>query len=361
MNMVNDMNDRSSIILNVHSKEDLKQLENNNAIEYINLDLSNIDREIIAYFIENGQKYFYSDITMDKKGYHYVDHKTFTEGENVITKIITKMPEGLSTLEKSRYLYIQIGTILSYDINILPEKNDQFDYYRMNSLNNIWNALSKGKAINHSVVKIYFYLCVRCGISCEIQTINSYEYKLNQITIENQESFLTDLTKDIPNIQAHFKTKYFTHYNDDSNMDKKIGYIKEEYNDILLDALLKKMSYKDENILGNILYTSQNVLDIRNIKPIELSSLLTNIFQKYFPGNQITINNLYLNDIYKNKEHFLLLSDNKRFYSFNYRSNSFWEISKEELEKEIESNRIGIYLNETIPQIGKKRTNGILL
>ena len=72
------------------------------------------------------------------------------------------------------------------------------------------------------------------------------------------------------------------------------------------------------------------------------------IFNKYCPNYEITINNLYINNSY-HKEHFILITNHKKYYSYNYSRNSFVEIPKEELTKNIESKRIGMYLNEKIP------------
>ena len=76
------------------------------------------------------------------------------------------------------------------------------------------------------------------------------------------------------------------------------------------------------------------------------------IFTKYCPNYEISINNLYIQNLY-NKEHFILITNNKKYYSYNYTRNSFVEIPKEELTKNLESKKIGTYLNEKIPFIVK--------
>ena len=44
----------------------------------------------------------------------------------------------------------------------------------------------------------------------------------------------------------------------------------------------------------------------------------------------------------------------EKYYSYNYNRNSFVEISKEEIIKNIETKKIGIYRNEKIPFITKE-------
>ena len=69
----------------------------------------------------------------------------------------------------------------------------------------------------------------------------------------------------------------------------------------------------------------------------------------------ISINNLFINDTYNEREHFVLISYSNKYYSFNYIRNSFVEISSEEIIKNIENNKIGIYENEIIPKISIKK------
>ena len=61
---------------------------------------------------------------------------------------------------------------------------------------------------------------------------------------------------------------------------------------------------------------------------------------------------IYIQNLY-NKEHFILITNNKKYYSYNYARNSFVEIPKEELTKNLETKKIGTYLNEKIPFIVK--------
>ena len=84
-----------------------------------------------------------------------------------------------------------------------------------------------------------------------------------------------------------------------------------------------------------------------------MSVIYENIFNKYCPNYEIKINNLYIQNS-ANKEHFILIAYDKKYYSYNYARNSFVEIPKEELTKNIETKKIGTYLNEKIPFIIKE-------
>ena len=220
----------------------------------------------------------------------------------------------------------------------------------LNTINNIWGALTNLKGTNISYTKIFYYLCRILDINNEIIYTSEHGHLANKIELDDT-TFITDITKDIPFIQAKFQTKYFGNYNDDIDLDKKIKYIKDTYNDILLANKLKKFNFNKENPLANILNIIENIININDMGPIELGTILDIIFQKYCPSNHIVINNLYTIDIHNNQEHFILISDQENYYSYNYRMNKFLKIPAIDLERNIENKKIGIYLNEIIPNL----------
>ena len=158
-----------------------------------------------------------------------------------------------------------------------------------------------------------------------------------------------DLTTDVPFIEAGFKTRNFSNYNDELELDKKIGYIKDNYNETKIDKSLKTLNYNDDNFVLEFLINTQKLIKVDNIKPIELGIIYDILFHKYHPDANIIINNLYINDIYNNKEHFILISYNNMHYSYNYNKQTFIKISEKELINNIENEKIGIYLIEDVP------------
>ena len=331
---------RESIIITINRYEDLEKIDDN--IKYINLNIKNIDKKIIEFLKENGKNYYYSDSINNKDGYIYVDYNTFIIGNNVIDKIISNIPSNLSKLEISKYLYISIGKLISYDINIIPDKNEIINYSNLNTINNIWGALSNLKATNQSYCKLYLYLCSLFNIDCEIITINNMGVLANKLTIDNN-TLIVELTADIPFIQAGYKTKYFSDYNDDIEIDRKINYILDNYNEIKLEKILKNNDNNMLNILSNI----QTILNISNMEPISLEVILTMIFSKYYSNMNIKINNFYINNK-NNKKHFIVITHKDNYYSYNYNKNTFIEISEKNLYDNLESEKIGIYQKENI-------------
>ena len=343
------MKKQSILNLNISSINDITKIEE--SCKYIDLDLTNYSSEVINYFLKNGSNYMYSEIINNKKGYVYVDYEIFARGEHIIDLIYQNMPQNLNELAKAKYLYISLGSLVGYDINTDIEKNDDYSYSFQSTTDSIWGTLAKGKCSNISIVKIYYYLCKISNINCEI--IKSENDYYNKIIINNT-TLIIDLYKDIPYIQSKFKTKYFSNYNDDIELDKTIRYIKNNYCEVLIDESLKELNFNKENILPSILNKTQNIIDITNIEPSCLSIIYNLIFTKYCPDYNISINNLYLNDIYNKHDHFILISHNKLHYSYNYKTKSFIQMAHSNIINNIEKGRIGIYLNEKIPNINER-------
>lgn len=345
--MVKNMKDNPPVIMKISSMKDIEKLKKTENVKYINLDITQPNLEVIYYLIENGQNYSYSDLIDGKKGYIYVPYETFKRSQLFILDIMDSIKENLSEIEIARYLYIVIGKNIGYDINVLPDKNETFNLSIINTINNIWGAIESSKGTNISFTKIYLYLCRLMNIDCELITVSKLGYLKNKLTIANQ-NIITDITQDIPYIQASFKTKNFLGYNDNIKLDQKINYISHNYSEVLIEEALKNLDYKDDKVIAEILSKTQTIINASNIKPIELGIIYELIFSKYCPNYNISINNLFINNLYHNKDHFIIISYKNLYYSYNYIKKSFVEIAYSDIIKNIETKKIGVYLNENI-------------
>ena len=142
---------------------------------------------------------------------------------------------------------------------------------------------------------------------------------------------------------------HFTPYNSDLDLDKKVKYIKNKYTNTIIDKSLKNIDYTKENCIEDILYKTQNILNIEFIKPVELSIIYEYIFNKYCPNYSIKINNLFLNN--SSKHHFIMISYNNEHYSYNYKKKTFVKVNDLDLIDNIQNGKIGLYLDELIPNI----------
>ena len=343
------MKDSSQIRMNINSMDDIKRLEQSKNVKYVNLDIMNPNLEVIYYLIDHGQNYSYSEQIDDQNGYIYVSYDIFKQSQIFILDIINSIPIELNELEIARYLYITIGKNLGYDINSLPDKNEIFSLKTMNIINNIWGSISITKGTNASFSKLYLYLCRLMNINCQLTVTSRLGYLKNQLTIDRH-NIIVDITQDIPYIQAGFKTNHFTGYNDNLVLDRRISYIKDDYSEAKLEITLRNLDYSNPDIFKNILLRTQQIIEANKLKPIELGIIYEYIFTKYCPNFDISISNLYIHNL-NNKEHFILITNDDKYYGYNYTRISFVEISKEEIIKNIENQKIGMYQNESIPYI----------
>ena len=340
------MKNTHSLVISVSNKKDIDKIKENT--KYINIDITNIDHDVIDYFLKNGSNYLYSEIIDETKGYIYVTHEEFSLAESIIDVIFANMPDGLNKLEQSRYLYITIAKYVFFDINIIPEKNETYSFHLTSKINNLWGSFSSGRITSSSVSKIYYYLCRRLDINISIEEDKTNKESYNKLTIDNL-VLNVNLFKDIPYIQNNMETRYFNQYNNDIDLDKKIKYIKNKYTDVLIDSSLKNIDYTKENCIEDILSKTEKIINIDNIKPVELSIIYEYIFSKYCPNYNIKINNLYLNN--KEKTHFIMISYNDVHYSYNYKKKSFVKVNDNDILDNIKIGKIGLYLNEFIPNI----------
>lgn len=333
---------KGNLIVVINSYDDISNIDD--TTKYININIDNYDKKVIDYFVNNGHNYSYSDIIDNKLGYAYISYDIFVKAEKVIDDIVSAC-DNLDLINKVRYVYISLGKILSYDINILPDKNESFSFEMECSLNNIWGSIYNKKCTNIVSVRVLHYLFRILGIDDVI--VYNDDLVFNKIKIDGF-NYTVNLYDDLPFIQAGFRTEYFSNYNDDRELDKSIGYIDSDYNDILLDNKLRGLSRKDSEYFSKLLSIIQNTLDISKISSLELGIICNLIFVKYLSMEDIHINNLFVNSIYNSQEHFILITYNNIYYSYNYKLGKFVVINSDDLINNINSNRVGIYLGEEV-------------
>lgn len=340
------MKNTKSLVVAVSTMKDIEKIKKDT--KYINIDITNCTHDVIEYFMNKGQKYLYSEIINNVPGYIYVNYEDFYKAENIITKIYLNMPNDLNKLETARYLYTSLAKYVFFDINIDPSKNETYSFSLTNSINNLWGSLSAGRVTDISIAKIYYYICKRLDLDISLEINEDTKEAYNKLIIDNL-VMNVDLFIDIPYIQVSMKTKNFTPYNDDLELDKKIKYIKTKYTNALIDKSLKNIDYTKENCIRDILNKTQNILDIDNIKPVELSIIYEYLFNKYCPNYNVKINNLYLNN--QEKNHFIMISYNNDHYSYNYKEKTFIKVNDYDLIDNLKTGKIGLYLDEFIPNI----------
>ena len=333
---------KESIIVNIESIKDIEKIGKDT--KYINLSIDKVGSDVVDYFLVNGGNYLYSDSVNNVNGFIYVDYDIFVSSEKIIDNIIDSMPSNLSVIEKIRYIYIYLGKILSSDININEDKNERVSFSNISTINNIWGSINKRKTNSLVISKIFMYVCNRIGIKSEL--VNSSVNNIgNKVYLDKNNYIIVNLFNDLPYIQGGFILKYFDKYCEDKKMDKKLGYISEEYTDYYLSKTLSKINYLDDNVVDIILSLTEKIIDIESIGTMELSKIYKDIFDKYLPNYDVRINNFYVVDNIE-KKHFIVINYGEDYYSYNYNKKCFMNIKYEDIYNNLEKHLIGIYNDE---------------
>ena len=131
--------------------------------------------------------------------------KEFFEGEEIFGTILKEMNPSWTEKQKYRYLYNSIGSMLSYDLNLLAhtEYSGLHDKYARN----IFTAMSKNWGICSSFAAGYDYLCYRSGLESQVLSEDDHDYVI--ITDSEEKDYLTDPTFDSVALKFGMKTKNF--------------------------------------------------------------------------------------------------------------------------------------------------------
>lgn len=254
-----------------------------------------------------------------------------------INNIILNIPKNASSLEKVRFVYLQLGFLFSYDYRIAYDNKYLYNGIKNNNyirkyqtclqiseiLNNILNTIDGVKST---------------VISRKIDNLRgtyTHDHVANKVEVENNgitSYYLLDLTLDLFYIQSGLKTRHFgfetdkySTYDiipqiDNIEMDKKLDIPANWFNTDELVTEIKKEFY----ILENKLDPSQLI----NSKLDKINLLLKN-FHGYYEGKQF-INYLFkeiLQTEYKEYNLFFLkdnIIDLKTCFKISYKGYTKW-------------------------------------
>lgn len=129
----------------------------------------------------------------------------------IAEQIIRKMPSGLSKLEQARYIYLQLGKMVTFDENywFANTKAKQKIYKSAQKVKD-FSQVSDGRVICVSLANLYNNMMKRIGIEAEVKEVERPKppHTYSIITIDNK-VYRTDLQADLKYIQSRRRTKYF--------------------------------------------------------------------------------------------------------------------------------------------------------
>lgn len=172
----------------------------------------------------------------------------------IAEQILRKMPQGLSKLEQARYIYIQLGQMVSFDEEYwLGNSKTKKRIYTSAQRVKDFKDLSENKIICVSLSKLYNDLLNQIGIKA-VQQKEEGELHVSSIIFIGNNAYEVDLQRDLKFIQARRTTMFFGKDIDITGdepiedevlrqIDEKIGYSYEGEKDLkeLMDGINRKI------------------------------------------------------------------------------------------------------------------------
>lgn len=265
--------------------------------------------------------------------------------------------QDLTELEFIRYVYINLGSYVSFNEKFKPFGNSKLrsNIYKYHSRNkaDLDECIKERKVICKSLA--YILEIILKSFSVNIETIIeedkyiNYPHVYNEITLKDGTVFVLDLQEDLYNIQSHFYTKNFgidsiydmkpiVNRNDVENIDRKIGYINDEihYSDEYLYLLhlvtdgINDLEEKLDFILDNI-----DIYNVSNMGYTDLQWHHKCILEEFFTKDEFG----YLSDTgvikivntFKNNKYYNVISlyknNNTIIYIYNRKKNKYSKMS----------------------------------
>lgn len=205
-----------------------------------------------------------------------------------IDLIVNSLPDNLTKLEKARWLYMKLGKIFSYDMDVLLDDNVYTnDVIYEKSAPKPIDRFQTCHQISNLLVQIFSGLDDKIESSIVVRDIPQRNYSTQHeavaICVENGERYLLDLTLDLFLIQSDCRTMNFGYSTDDeSSYDILPSKVTEMMDEKL--NILPKNGYLD-NEIKNFKQSINNI----SLNEANFDIIMQKIFNKFnfcFPGVQ---------------------------------------------------------------------------
>ena len=219
---------------------------------------------------------------------------------NAVDKLIAQIPNGLSDIEKARYVYLNLGKLLCYD--------EKYWYGNSEIKSRIFRKYmsttpkfsqiqpdKKKKAICVSISKLYSSVLKKIGIKSGQQ--QELDHTCSYLFIDNK-LYYADLNNDLKFIQLDLPTKHFfingnnvLSKDDLQKIDQKLGYFYtgvKSFKDVI-DLIRSKIKIMDNlgSKLQCIFDLGSTIHGVKNLEIIE-----RNLTYKYLLENTLPIKEL---------------------------------------------------------------------
>ena len=227
---------------------------------------------------------------------------------NVSEHILNRMPEGLSQIEQARYIYIELGKLVSFDEGYwLGNRREKEKIYKSSRKIKEFKDLKSNKVICVSLFKLYNSLLNKIGIEAieESEEEVKFAHVYSSIIIDGK-IIKVDLQKDLKNIQAKLRIMHFDEEREATSktilrkIDEKIGYSydgEKKLKEII--ERVKSRSLKCENFSDKIKIVLEEIESNQDILKMEYTEKMYFYDKIIFLLFRIDGNKLAINDMIK--------------------------------------------------------------
>lgn len=161
--------------------------------------------------------------------------------EQLKEQIIAGIPDGLSIIEQIRYLYIELGKMVSFDERYWKGNSKmQKKIYRGSFHKKIEDLRTDRRIICVSLSLMFQELLTEIGVYASLNQPDPEDPHMNNIVLYVGKRYVMDLQRDLEYIQTNRRTRFFGKEKmafatfdtiteeEEEAMDRKIGYYREE-------------------------------------------------------------------------------------------------------------------------------------
>lgn len=286
--------------------------------------------------------------------------------KELIEQLKKNMPEGLSKLEIARYVYIELGKIKAFDErHYFGNKATKRKIYNLarQTEHNTDEVAEEKSIVCVSLSYLYRDILKEFNIDCKV-ILDEYDPDKHMypiVYLGDGRTLVTDLQMDLHRIQTRSKTKNFKISNYPPNrefqitddelkeIDKKIGYIQNDYKDADLDELAKEVEEMGATDALGYIFSSDKLYRNTNIKGyVEAMKFTYSALKRILP--HYWQKKVYMVDCYKKQE------DNSKKYTL-----CVFSQEKEEVKPYLYSLKEGRFLPVSIESLAKLQNDGLII
>lgn len=295
-------------------------------------------------------------------------------------KMIETIPDQLSPMEQVRYLYIELGKLVSFDERYWKgNSKTKKKIYRASFRKRMEDLKSDRRIICVSLARMFQELLAEIGVKATLYQPDPDDPHINNIVEIDGKRYVMDLQRDLEYIQTNRRTQHFgkkskkeyvqfseISVEEEEQIDRRIGYVQEDrdYTEHYLWMLQKAIEGEELSLEEKVVFVLEHAKDYKDLSQVgivEKSKFYAWCFERCFtPEERRRITENYLQTV----EDFQLLScitvtgKRNRYTRFLFQEKKNYHLQVDEEEfKCLLKTRMKALPNEGIPGIKKENVS----